>query len=189
MFHRHRFRTANSLFWHPRHGTFLSISSLYSHEHHNGTYILSLSPWKSSPWNINIRTIKHVSYFIYISIIFFFFTVGVNHGWPSTQPGSLHTALQHKYTQPCNVNTHSRAHCSPGAWLCQQYGHGCVNNGARLCASAWLCRGSPMLMWLKFGIKIAVSNFSMPHLIPQLIFSNMTSDWLTAVLPANQKSC
>ena len=25
-------------------------------------------------------------------------------------------------TQPCNVNTHSRAHCSPG--------HGCVNNGS-----------------------------------------------------------
>ena len=38
-------------------------------------------------------------------------------------------------TQPCNVNTHSRAHCSPGARLCEQWGHGCVNNGARLCAS------------------------------------------------------
>ena len=32
-------------------------------------------------------------------------------------------------TQPCNVNTHSRAHCSPGARLCEQWGHGCVNNG------------------------------------------------------------
>ena len=29
-------------------------------------------------------------------------------------------------TQPCNVNTHSRAHCSPGARLCEQW-------GARLC--------------------------------------------------------
>ena len=29
-------------------------------------------------------------------------------------------------TQPCNVNTHSRAHCSPGARLCEQWGHGCV---------------------------------------------------------------
>ena len=47
-------------------------------------------------------------------------------------------------TQPCNVNTHSRAHCSPRARLCEQWGHGCVNNGARLCASAWLCRGSPV---------------------------------------------
>ena len=47
-------------------------------------------------------------------------------------------------TQPCNVNTHSRAHCSPGARLCEQWGHGCVNNGARLCASARLCRGSPV---------------------------------------------
>ena len=47
-------------------------------------------------------------------------------------------------TQPCNVNTHSRAHCSPGARLCEQWGHGCVNNGARLCASARLCRGSPL---------------------------------------------
>ena len=46
------------------------------------------------------------------------------------------------YTQPCNVNTHSRAHCSPGARLCEQWGHGCVNNGARLCASARLCRAS-----------------------------------------------
>ena len=49
-------------------------------------------------------------------------------------------------TQPCNVNTNSRAHCSPGARLCEQWGHGCVNNGARLCASARLCRGSPVVM-------------------------------------------
>ena len=49
-------------------------------------------------------------------------------------------------TQPCNVNTHSRAHCSPGARLCEQWGHGCVNNGARLCASARLCRRSPVNM-------------------------------------------
>ena len=47
-------------------------------------------------------------------------------------------------TQPCNVNTHSRAHCSLAARLCEQWGHGCVNNGARLCASARLCRGSPV---------------------------------------------
>ena len=59
------------------------------------------------------------------------------HGWPSTQPGSLHTVLQ---------RTHSRAHCSPGARLCEQWGHGCVNNGARLCASARLCRGSPVIL-------------------------------------------
>ena len=49
-------------------------------------------------------------------------------------------------TQPCNVNTHSRAYCSPGARLCEQWGHGCVNNGARLCASARLCRGSPVCL-------------------------------------------
>ena len=49
-------------------------------------------------------------------------------------------------TQPCNVNTHSRAHCSPGARLCEQWGHGCVNNRARLCSSARLCRGSPVLL-------------------------------------------
>ena len=47
-------------------------------------------------------------------------------------------------TQPCNVNTHSRAHCSRGARLCVQWGHGCVKNGARLCASARLRRGSPV---------------------------------------------
>ena len=51
-------------------------------------------------------------------------------------------------TQPCNVNTHSRAHCSPGARLCEQWEHGCVNNGARLCASARLCRGSPVDLWV-----------------------------------------
>ena len=51
-------------------------------------------------------------------------------------------------TQPCNVNTHSRAHCSPGARLCEQWGHGCVNNGARLCASARLCRGSPVILFV-----------------------------------------
>ena len=51
-------------------------------------------------------------------------------------------------TQPCNVNTQSRAHCSPGAQLCEQWGHSCVNNGARLCASARLCRGSPVISLL-----------------------------------------
>ena len=54
-------------------------------------------------------------------------------------------------TQPCNVNTHSHAHCYPGARLCEQWGHGCVNNGARLCASARLCRGSPVTM-LAFNV-------------------------------------
>ena len=53
-------------------------------------------------------------------------------------------------TQPCNVNTHSRAHCSPRARLCEQWGHGCVNNGARLCAGARLCRGSPVSTGPKF---------------------------------------
>ena len=51
-------------------------------------------------------------------------------------------------TQPCNVNTHSRAQCSPGARLCEQWGHGCVNNGARLCAIARLCKRSPGLLWV-----------------------------------------
>ena len=55
-------------------------------------------------------------------------------------------------TQPCNVNTHSRAYCSPGARLCEQWGHGCVNNGARLCASARLCRGSPVVLLLNHVI-------------------------------------
>ena len=60
-------------------------------------------------------------------------------------------------TQPCNVNTHSRAHCSPGARLCEQWGHGCVNNGARLCASARLCRGSPVIIenhW--YGTRVCI---------------------------------
>ena len=51
-------------------------------------------------------------------------------------------------TQPCIVNTHSRAHCSRRARLCEQWVHGCVNNRARLCASARLCRGSPVILGL-----------------------------------------
>ena len=61
-------------------------------------------------------------------------------------------------TQPCNVNTHSRAHCSPGARLCEQWEHGCVNNGARLCASARLCRGSPVITQLR-GFKAIASSW------------------------------
>ena len=60
-------------------------------------------------------------------------------------------------TQPCNVNTHSRAHCSPRARLCEQWGHGCVNNGARLCASARLCRGSPVLCRVRNEIMYVLS--------------------------------
>ena len=60
-------------------------------------------------------------------------------------------------TQPCKVNTHSRAHCSPGARLCEQWGHGCVNNGARLCASARLCRGSPVTLLTDDPRRCAVS--------------------------------
>ena len=71
----------------------------------------------------------------------------INHGWPSTQPGSLHTALQRKYTQPCSLFSRGTAVWTMGARLCEQWGHGCVNNGARLCASARLCRGSPVSMF------------------------------------------
>ena len=62
-------------------------------------------------------------------------------------------------TQPCNVNTHSRAHCFPGARLCEQLGHSCVNNGARLRASARLCRGSPVKAWNSTG--------EMPYCFPR----------------------
>ena len=62
-------------------------------------------------------------------------------------------------TQPCNVNTHSRAHCSRGTRLCEQWVHGCVNNGARLCASARLCRGSPVSFPWEIWLKFLLSNF------------------------------
>ena len=76
---------------------------------------------------------------------------GLGHGWiitfhPFITGDPLHSRAA--CTQPCNVNTHSRAHCSPGARLCEQWGHGCVNNGARVCASARLCRGSPVFMFM-----------------------------------------
>ena len=73
-------------------------------------------------------------------------------------------------TQPCNVNTHSRAHCSRGARLCEQWVHGCVNNGTRLCASARLCRGSPVITgrfwgecdrWFLFTMASGVEKVSM----------------------------
>ena len=55
-----------------------------------------------------------------------------DHGWPSTQPGSLHTALQRKYTQPCSLFSRGTAVWTMGARLCEQWGtstmgHGCVH--------------------------------------------------------------
>ena len=68
--------------------------------------------------------------------------------------------------QPCNVNTHSRAHWSPGARLCEQWGHGCVNNGARLCASARLCRGSPVMFTTNYTVPwtITVENVAISEM-------------------------
>ena len=43
------------------------------------------------------------------------------HGWPSTQPGSLHTALQRKYTQPCPLFSRGTAVWTMGARLCEQW--------------------------------------------------------------------
>ena len=89
------------------------------------------------------------------------------HGWPSTQPGSLHTALQRKYT-----------HCSPGARLCEQWGHSCVNNGARLCASARLCRGSPVCNGMlpdatELLLELTLTKFSGVHLM-SILAGNIT---------------
>ena len=44
------------------------------------------------------------------------------HGWPSTQPGSLHTAQQRKYTQPCSLFSRGTAVWTMGAQLCEQWG-------------------------------------------------------------------
>ena len=44
------------------------------------------------------------------------------HGWPSTQPGSLHTAVQRKYTQPCSLFSRGTAVWTMGARLCEQWG-------------------------------------------------------------------
>ena len=87
-------------------------------------------------------------------------------------------------TQPCNVNTHSRAHCSPGARLCEQWGHGCVNNGARLCASARLCRGSP--------VGVGIAHFSQVHhvtlnMLPISIYIEI-GPW-SPVSVADKRSC
>ena len=44
------------------------------------------------------------------------------HRWPSTQPGSLHTALQHKDTQSCSLYSRGMAVWTMGARLCEQWG-------------------------------------------------------------------
>ena len=45
------------------------------------------------------------------------------HGWPLiTQPGSLHPALQRKYTQPCSLFSRGTAVWTMGARLCLQWG-------------------------------------------------------------------
>ena len=61
------------------------------------------------------------------------------HGWPSTQPGSLHTAVQRKYTQPCSLFSRGTAVWTMGARLCEQWGTAVCN--------ARLCRGSPVIRW------------------------------------------
>ena len=48
------------------------------------------------------------------------------HGWPSTQPGSLHTALQRKYTQPCSLFSRGTAVWTNGGTAVWTMGHGCV---------------------------------------------------------------
>ena len=51
-----------------------------------------------------------------------FYTFTYIHGWPSTQPGSLHIAVQRKYTQPCSLFSRGTAVWTMGVRLCQQWG-------------------------------------------------------------------
>ena len=101
----------------------------------------------------------------------------VYHGWPSTQPGSLHTAVQRKYTQPCSLFS--------GARLCEQWEHGCVNNGARLCASARLCRGSPVCIfsWLFASSCLCSKNSGeITKIVTHIIMFNSTEYTCNGVL-------
>ena len=85
------------------------------------------------------------------------FCVYYVHGWPSTQPGSLHTALQRKYTQPCSLFSRGTAVWTMGARLCEQW--------ARLCASARLCRGSPVMLFIfKYHPSVLTYISPCPHL-------------------------
>ena len=63
------------------------------------------------------------------------------HGWPSTQPGSLLTALKRRYTQPCSLFSRGTAMWTMGARLCEQWGTAVCKCRARL------CRGSPVIVW------------------------------------------
>ena len=55
------------------------------------------------------------------------------HGWPSTQPRSLHTAVQRKYTQPCSLFSRGTA-----VWT---MGHGCVQVPGCVEGHPCICNG------------------------------------------------
>ena len=86
------------------------------------------------------------------------------HGWPSTQPGSLHTAVQRKYTQPCSLFSRGTAVWTMGARLCEQWGTAVCN--ARLCIGSPVCSDeikgtklNPPQLW-KTDIRIIITQNS-----------------------------
>ena len=73
------------------------------------------------------------------SCVLMLYLLACVHGWPSTQPGSLHTALQRKYTQPCSLFSRGTAVWTMGARLCEQW-----DTAVPGWPSARLCRWSPV---------------------------------------------
>ena len=64
----------------------------------------------------------YISIYLRYDIGIMIFRLEPCHGWPSTQPGSLHTALQRKYTQPCSLFSRGTAVWTMGARLCERWG-------------------------------------------------------------------
>ena len=65
-----------------------------------------------------------------------------SHGWPSTQPGSLHTALQHNYTQLCSLFSRGTAGWTMGGTAVWTMGQGCVQVPGCVEGRPWFCSPS-----------------------------------------------
>ena len=81
----------------------------------------------------NSESTLHIDFSPWFANSQVFFQYTRSHGWPPTQPGSLHTALQRKYTQPCtalqrkytqpcSLFSRGTAVWTMGARLCEQWG-------------------------------------------------------------------
>ena len=93
------------------------------------------------------------------------------HEWPSTQPGSLHTALQRKYTQPCSLFSRGTAVWTMGGTAVWTLGHGCVQVPGCV-------QGHPWYMAVNDNTQVAKS---VPVLEKKLICKKKANFYMVAV--------